>query len=167
MKLIFKSLRPVLSLIFACSLFISMANADDAVRDMQGNITALEARLVPDKWNVVMIWASDCHVCNQEAAQYSDFHMVHEDDDAVVLGFSMDGEEGKADAEGFINRHELQFPNLIGDVRTVATWYQDNTGEAFRGTPTFVVIDGNGKVQAAQPGAVPTATIEKFIDSKS
>lgn len=139
------------------------AKADDALRDFKGNITTLEAQQEPDKWTVVMIWASDCHVCNQEANSYSSFHTAHADKDAKIIGISIDGQQGQDDAEAFISRNEVIFPNLIGDVGAVADWYQSITGEPFRATPTFVVLDSDGNIKAAQPGAVPPELIEKFI----
>ena len=153
----------LLAMILTFGLLSSAVFADDALRDMQGNITSLEQQKEADKWTVVMIWASDCHVCNQEANQYSAFHTEHADKDAKIIGVSIDGQEGKADADEFIKRNEVIFPNLIGDIRTVADWYQGLTGEAFRGTPTFVVFGPDGEIQAAQPGAVPPSVIEKFM----
>jgi peroxiredoxin len=161
------TLRRVLALFLAIGLFSSFAQADSVLRDMRGNITTFDAQQVPGQWTVVMIWASDCHVCNQESNQYSKFYTQHAGRDANMIGISIDGQRGKKDAEAFISRNEVIFPNLIGDVQTVSRWYQVETGESFRATPTFVLFDPNGKVRAAQPGAVPPAIIEQFIAENS
>ena len=159
--------RKPLGIILALGLISSFAHADSVLRDMRGNITTFGAQQTPGEWTVVMIWASDCHVCNQESGQYSTFHTQHAGRDANILGISIDGQQGKKAASAFIKRNRVLFPNLIGDVQTVARWYQAQTGETFRATPTFVVFDPGGKVRAAQPGAVPTAIIEQFIGSNS
>jgi peroxiredoxin len=161
------TLRGALALFLAIGLSSSFANADSVLRDMRGNITTFEAQQTPGQWTVVMIWASDCHVCNQESSQYSKFYTQHAGRDANMIGISIDGQRGKKAAEAFISRNKVKFPSLIGDVKTVSRWYQAQTGESFRATPTFVLFDPNGKVRAAQPGAVPSAIIEQFIAENS
>jgi hypothetical protein len=42
-------------------------------------------------------------------------------------------------------------------------YYAEQTGESFRGTPSFLVYDTSGNLVAAQAGAVPTELIEAFI----
>lgn len=162
-----RTICQLMTLILTLGFFSGLAQADAAFRDMQGNITSLEAQQIPGEWTVVMIWASDCHICNEEVGDYSKFHLKHADKNTNIVGISIDGNEGKADAERFLKRHEVLFPSLIADVQTVARWYQMRTGEAFRATPTFVLIDGEGEVRAAQAGAVPTQIVEDFISSKS
>lgn len=159
--------RYLLAVLFTFGLLSASAQAEDTFRDMQGNITTLEQQQEPGKWTVVMIWASDCHVCNEEAGQYSDFHTAHAQKDAKIIGLSLDGQQGKGKAEAFIERNGVIYPNLLGDVRAVADWYQMQTGEAFRGTPTFVVFGPTGELQAAQPGAVAPSVIEKFMAKNS
>jgi peroxiredoxin len=161
------SLRTALTLFLFLGLVSSFAQADSAFRDMRGNITPFDALQSPGQWTVVMIWASDCHVCNQESSQYSEFHTQHAGQDANIIGISIDGQQGKKAAEAFIERNRVIFPTLIGDVQFVARWYQMQTGESFRATPTFMIFDPQGEVRAAQPGAVPPDIIEEFIAANS
>lgn len=117
------------------------------------------------KWRIVMIWASDCHVCNQEAHNYVKFQQEHKSKDAEMLGISMDGKEKLKAAEAFIKRHQLNFPNLIGEPVDVAMKYMQLTGAEWVGTPTFLIYGPEGKLLAKQEGAVPVDLIEKFIQS--
>jgi len=160
-------LSVVPALFLTLGLISSFAQADSVLRDMRGNITTFDAQQTPGQWTVVMIWASDCHVCNQEAGQYSRFHTQHAGLDANIIGISIDGQQGKKDAEAFISRNGVIYPNLVGDVQTVSRWYQQKTGETFRATPTFVLFGPKGDVRAAQPGAVPPAVVEDFIAANS
>ncbi len=50
------------------------------------------------KWLVVMIWASDCRVCNIEVGQYIKFHRSHRRHNATMLGISIDGAGNKKGA---------------------------------------------------------------------
>ncbi len=128
--------------------------------------SALDNYLGTGKWLVVKIWASDCVVCNSEAHQYVDFHEFHKDDDATVLGISLDGGNRTA-AQSFIQRHDVNYPNLITDYTTGGRWFADLTGQRFAGTPGFLIYDPGGVLRAQQIGAVPTELIEKFIASNS
>ena len=119
------------------------------------------------KWLVVMLWASDCHVCNQEAAEYVKFHQKHASKDALMLGVSLDGKEKFSDAKNFIKKHQLNFPNLIAEPENVAKIYTKLTGDQWIGTPTFLVYNPNGELLGAQVGAVPTTVIEGFIERES
>lgn len=142
--------------------WLPMAQAA-GLTDLQGRARSIDDFTGNGKWTVVMIWASDCVVCNAEAYQYVDFHTFHKDKDAEVLGISMDGSAGVADAEKFIDRNSINFPNLIGEPAEVAGIYTAATGQSWRGTPTFLIYDPQGKLRAEQVGAVPAELIADFI----
>ena len=135
--------------------------------DFQGRSRALSEFTGQGRWTIVMFWASDCQVCNAEAQEYVLFHDRHHDKDAAVLGITLDGRAGKAEALQFIDRHMVAFPNLIGEPDVVAGVYMGLTGEPWLGTPSFLVYSPDGELRARQVGAVPTALIEAFIERKS
>ena len=114
-----------------------------------------------------MFWASDCHVCNAESQQYVDFYQRHKAENIQVLGVSMDGYEGKAAAADFVERNGITFPNLLIDQQAGEDYYADNTGEAWIGTPSFMIYKPTGELAAAQIGAVPPALIEAYISKNS
>ena len=158
-----------ISLAFALSLLFSQSSMAEiqGFQDFSGKPQKLENYTGKGKWLVVMMWASDCHVCNKEAHQYVDFHLVHSDKDATVLGISLDGAEKKKAAEKFIKKHSVDFPNLIAEPETVSEIYQQLTGQYFAGTPTFLIYDPKGELKAAQAGAVPASLIEDFIQKSA
>ena len=131
--------------------------------DFNGKPQVLENYLGKGKWTIVMMWASDCHICNREAHEYVDFHMIHSDTDATVLGISLDGDSRKKAAEKFIKKHSVDFPNLIAEPEYVSALYKELTGQYFAGTPSFLIYSPEGELKAAQAGAVPTKLIEDFI----
>jgi len=135
--------------------------------DFNGKPQVLENYIGKGKWLIVMMWASDCHICNREAHQYVDFHLVHSDTDATVLGISLDGESQKKAAEKFIKKHSVDFPNLIAEPEYVSAFYQKLTGQIFAGTPTFLIYSPDGELKATQAGAVPTSLIEEFMKKES
>jgi len=145
-------------------LFSPLVSAEiKGFQDFNGKPQLLENYTGKGKWLIVMIWASDCHICNREAHQYVDFHLVHSDTDATVLGISIDGESRKKEAQGFIKKHSIDFPNLIAEPEYVSNLYRELSGQFFAGTPSFLIYSPDGELKAAQAGAVPTSLIEDFI----
>lgn len=136
---------------------------DSGLRDLNGQQRQLSDYTGKGKWTIVMIWASDCHVCNEEVHHYVRFHNEHKDKDAAVLGLSADGWEGRTAAKAFIDRHKVSFPNLLGSGPAIVELYQTITAESLPGTPAFLVFDPKGKIAAKQVGPVEVEIIENFI----
>ncbi len=161
---------PLVKYLFALLLFCCTLSAtanESLLQDFKGNAASLDEHIGKGKWLLVMYWASDCHVCNVEAKNYEDFHIRHADKGAAILGVSLDGAAGIADAEQFIKRHELTFPNLIGEPDLVALQYTSTVGDSRFGTPSFLLYDPQGELKAAQLGVVRVEKIEAFIESHS
>lgn len=142
--------------------------ADEAVlTDFEGRPQTVQDYTGNGKWLVVQYWAHDCGICNQEAPNYARFHQEHAAHDAQVLGISIDGKENRVQAEDYIARHDLPYPNLIGEPVPVMLDFMSLTQESFRGTPTFLLYSPDGTLKAAQAGAVPVASIEAYIARNS
>ena len=150
-----------------CFAGFASAWGSEGLTDFEGKPGSIENYAGKGKWLVVMLWASDCHVCNQEVHQYVAFQKKHADKDAVMLGISLDGNEKKNDARDFLKRHKVNFPSLIGEPEVVADTYQNLTGAQWVGTPTFMVYTPTGELIGAQVGAIPPETIEAFIARES
>lgn len=133
------------------------------LKGFDGSFHTLDEYTGKGQWTIVMLWASYCPACNAEAKQYEKFHTAHKDRDARMLGVSLDGMGDKDDAEKFIERHKITFPNLIEEPMKVAKLYENLTGKEWLGTPSFLVFSPDGELRAAQVGAVPTQVIESFI----
>ena len=156
-----------IALNFIQLLGAALANAADFKRLDNLEPGSIEDYKTPGKWLIVMLWASDCHICNREAHAYQDFHFAHSDDDASIVGLTLDG-QGKIDAaRSFVKRHGVEFPNLIGEPSAVAGYYQELTASPWLGTPTFLVFGPDGDLAAKQVGAVPVELIEQFIASNT
>lgn len=157
--------RRILSLFLGVLLVSSAAQvwSDDLLRNLGKGDDSLEEFTGKGKWVIVKFWASDCHICNQEAHQYVDFHEFHKDKDAVMLGVSLDGRNREA-AQEFIRRHQVSYPNLINELSNGTQLYSNLSGQSWIGTPSFLVFDPSGVLRAQQAGAVPAELIERFIE---
>lgn len=137
------------------------------LRDLDGQPRQLEDLVGGGKWTVVMFWASDCRVCNQEAPAWSLFDAKRRDSDARVVGVSMDGQGRLAEARAFVERHLLDFPNLIGEPDAVMRLFTDLGRQPFLGTPSFLVYGPDGQLRARQVGALPPDKLEAYIAKRS
>jgi len=129
--------------------------------DLKGNTVQLENVVGKGKWTVMKVWASDCHVCRQTIHYLSDFEVSFPEAD--VYGISIDGQEGKAQAQAFVSQYGLKFPNLLSDLREINTYLNKAAGESLYGTPTMLVFNPQGKLIAVQPGPVTADELVAFI----
>jgi peroxiredoxin len=159
--------KPTLRYILFIVGFLLIANTWAEFKDFNGTPHKLADFTGKGKWTVVMFWASDCRVCNAEIGQYIRFNDKHKNQDASILGVSLDGQSGLKAAQDFVQRHAVTFPNLVGEPNAVAELYQNLTGNEWLGTPSFLVYNTQGELMAAQAGAVPPDLIEKFIKENS
>jgi peroxiredoxin len=148
-------------------LLSTLVSAAGSLTVFNGEADVLKGYTGKGKWLVVMIWASDCHVCNMEAESYIMLHESRKDQDATLLGISTDGPSGMADAEAFIKRHHVTFPNLIAESDEVVRLYAELTGVYMAGTPAFLIFGPDGTLKVQQVGAVPADMIANFITENS
>ena len=163
---VFISVMLVLSSVISPGQVFAEAGVFSGLKDLSGNPAAISDYTGKGKWTAVIIWASDCYVCNVEAEQYIQFHEAFKDKYVRMLGISVDGKAKLDDARAFIKRHDVTYPNLIGEPAEVAAMYENISGGTWVGTPTILVYDPKGELQAAQPGAVPVELIQEFIKGK-
>ncbi|MDH5407663.1 MAG: TlpA family protein disulfide reductase [Gammaproteobacteria bacterium] len=159
-------IRSVFLTLLLCSLPLYSLQAA-LFKDFNDKPASITQYAGKGKWLVVMIWASDCHVCNKEAESYNAFHLKYKDKNARVLGLSTDGQKNKKAAQNFISRHQLKFPNILGEPQDVAIHFSKLTGVDWTGTPTFLIYSPTGELAVQQAGAVPTNIIEEFIQQQS
>lgn len=160
-KFILKSLSVV-----ALFLYLSTSQAA-GLTDFEGNTKTLDDYTGKNKWTVVMVWVSWCKVSNKVVHEYVDFDTLSGDYNTTVMGISMDGMDKKADALTFIDKHSVEFPNLIGVYDDVADLFSRLTGAEWKGTPAFLVYSPAGELVLAEQGGVPAKAIMEFIQKKN
>ncbi len=142
-------------------------NKDVLLQDFSGKNRNITEYTGKGKWLLVMIWASNCHICNTEIKNYVELNNKHKNKDLTVLGISVDGWQYKADALEFIRKHKVNFTNLIAAPIVIDYFYELQTGKNLVGTPSFLLYAPSGELKAEQSGAVPTTLIEEFISKNS
>lgn len=151
----------MLSIITLLCTWLLITTPATAMTDLQGQPVQLENLVGKGKWTVMKIWASDCHVCRQTIHYLKDVEVSFPEAD--VYGISIDGQEGKADAQAFVKQNSLDFPNLLSDLSEINTYLNKSAGESLFGTPTMLVFNPQGKLIAVQPGPVTADELIAFI----
>ncbi len=140
------------------------AAPDIPVKSMQGQQQNVNQFIGKGYWTVVMIWAHDCHVCNQEVQGYNFFHDEHKNKGIQVLGVSVDGWANHDKARGFVKNHELEFTNVI--IEPKQSLIIRFGGGQFVGTPTFYIFNRKGELAARNIGAISGDEVYSFISSQ-
>ncbi|CAA6824394.1 MAG: Peroxiredoxin [uncultured Thiotrichaceae bacterium] len=155
--------KHIIALITSLTLFVLSTSAI-AMTDMNGTPAQLQSMVGKGKWTIAKVWAHDCHACHRSIHYLSQFKQRFPEAD--IFGISVDGQDGKQKALGFINRFKLTFPNLLSDAMELDNYLYAKVGETLVGTPTIIVYDPQGKIAAVQPGAVTPNDLIGFIKSK-
>lgn len=148
-------------------LVTSVSANEGVFKDFKGNEQRIDSFGGNGNWLVLMIWAHDCRVCDQEVGSYEVFHHNSDGKNIRILGLSIDGKSNKQKAENFIDRHDLTFPNLIGELPEVVDYYRTQTRSMFVGTPSFLLFDPSGEIKAVQVGPASPEAVENFIAKSS
>lgn len=154
--------------IMAIAAFVSLGVMQSAIagmelRDTDGQVVDLDDYTGNGKWLLVMLWATSCHICEEQKPSISDFHRKHKDIDAQVLGIALDGMANIEAIKENMQTHPTSFPSLVGELVIVASHYQGMTEESLRGTPTYLLFDPNGNLVGNNPGPLRVEAIEQFM----
>lgn len=135
--------------------------------DPNGDAASLSGTIGTGKWTLVMLWATDCHVCTEQKPTISAFHDEHKDTDASVVGIALDGKAGLKEVRRYLAKHQPTFPNYVSDIRKLNLTYEMLTEESLRGTPTYLLFAPDGELKGNNPGPITIAGLEKFIAAHS
>ncbi len=157
-----------LAMMMAALLLVpGLVQASMEIQELDGNIVRLDERVGGGKWLLVMLWATDCHICKQQKPEISRFHDKHKDIDAEVLGIALDGIGAVDKVKSYLDNHKPSFPNYVGDIAIVASHYLVLTEESLRGTPTYLLFNPEGELVGNNPGPLSVESLEQFIAKKA
>lgn len=151
----------------AFTFFINSAHAGMEVQELDGTVVDIDDHRGNGKWLLVMLWATDCHICHQQKPEISAFYNRHKDTDAVVMGIALDGMDKVDEVREYLAVNKPSFPNYVGNIAIIASHYQGLTDESLRGTPTYLLFGPGGELLGNNPGPLSVDAIEKFMARKA
>jgi peroxiredoxin len=157
----------LLVLYLCCTLQSAVASAerlpDLQLRTLAGEPATLEGYLGQGKWVLVMFWALECPVCEENKPDIVRFHERHHQRDAEVVGVVIDGMAQQAAIRERLRREPVPFPNFVAELPQLAEAFQAAAGEPFRGTPTYWFFAPDGELKAVNPGRVRLKALEAYL----
>lgn len=160
--------RLALGTLLALAPWAGAGAGEAPLYDLNGEPARLAPHLGDGRWTLVMFWAADCGVCNDEAARYVRFHERHQGGEARVVGVSLDGRAGLDQARAFVDRHRAEFPNLVGEPREVAALFTALTGgrQPWLGTPSFLLYRPDASLVGWRIGPFSVPALEEMISAE-
>lgn len=135
--------------------------------DINGKAVTTEANVGTGQWQIVMIWATDCHVCAEMKPLLSQFHEKHKDDNAVVYGIALDGVDRLDAVQRYMLDHKVSFPTFVGELELIALNFEINAEVRLSGTPTYMLFNPDGELIAIDYGMLEIDSLERFIARNS
>jgi len=135
--------------------------------DIDGKSVTSEADVGIGQWQVVMIWATNCHVCAEMKPLLSAFHDKHKDSDAQVYGIALDGADKLSAVQKYMKDHKVTFPTYIGELALIAVNFEINAEVRLTGTPTYMLFNPDGELVAIDYGMLEIEALENFISRNS
>ncbi|MFK7857723.1 MAG: TlpA family protein disulfide reductase [Granulosicoccus sp.] len=120
-----------------------------------------------DHWTIVMFWATDCIPCEEQKPALEAFHRQHSPQLASVVGVAIDGMENREEIDKLNKLHNPTYPNLVVFTDVFHRQYQELVGKPFRTTPTFLVFDGEGKLQGNLYGYIDFEGLSQHITAQN
>ncbi len=135
--------------------------------DIDGNAVTDQADVGDGEWQVVMIWATNCHVCAEMKPKLSAFHDKYKDSGTKVYGIALDGHARTKQVKQYMIDHKVTFPTYIGELDLIAMNFELNSEAPLTGTPTYMVFTPTGELIAIDYGMLNIEALEKFIARNS
>lgn len=137
------------------------------VRTLDGKPSTLADQVRPDRYTVVMMWTTYCHVCKGQYPVLTGFHDAHAASDAEVLGVSLDGYAEIDSVREFVAGKPFSFPTVVAESARMAGAFEAATGEKFTGTPTYLIFDPKRQLVAARAGDLTRDVLERFLRKRA
>jgi len=162
-------IRTVL-LFFLLSVAVSVTAGEPPFPDLvdvDGKPVRDQADLGGGKWQLIMIWHTDCHVCKKMKPVISEFHDKYKQRNAEVYGVALDGAQNIDLVKQYMIDHDVSFPTYVGELDMISINYEINTESRFAGTPTYMLFNPDGELLAIDFGMLDVDSLERFIDRNS
>ena len=124
---------------------------------------ALSEFLDQGKWTIVNIWSTSCPYCRMEMQDLQDFHDLHKDKDATVLGIAIDfpsfGYPKPQSVKAYTQDYFIDFPSLLSDAKQIS----EILGQDVRMIPITLFYNPDGEFAGRWEGTITQQEIEKVI----
>ncbi len=155
-----------LSLTALCLMMLAANSHAFEMQTLQDKRTSLHNIVGDGRWAVVMLWAKDCVSCEEQKPLLESFHQKYKNSKAHAIGISTDGMQQIEYIKSNIARHNTSYTNLAALTDVFSWQFEQETGKAFRVTPTYLLYFPDGKLAGVRHGPIDFAVLEKVINEE-
>lgn len=158
-------------LVFIFILFFSSVSSadrlDTLLNGIDGEQYALNDFIGKGKWVVLNIWGTDCPYCRAELDALIDFHELHHETDAIVIGLTLDWPTfdypDKEQLSEFVLDYFIEYPVLMVDGNLAS----EIIGKSVDMIPITYFYNPAGELVLRLNGLVTNKQLEKVIKDDS
>lgn len=154
-------------IILALSCSIHAATLDALLEGMDGKKHSLSNYIGKGKWVVVNVWGTDCPYCRAELDALIDFHDLHQDKDAMVIGLTLDWPTfdfpDKEELNEFALDYFIEYPLMMVNAKLAG----EVVGKEVNMIPLTFFYNPKGDLVLRLNGVVTSAQLEKIIKDDS
>ncbi len=152
-------------LFLSCS--INAATLDALLEGLDGKQHSLSNYIGKGKWVVVNVWGTDCPYCRAELDALIDFHDLHQDKDAMVVGLTLDWPTfdfpDKEELNEFALDYFIEYPLMMVNAKLAG----EVVGKEVNMIPLTFFYNPKGDLVLRLNGVVTSAQLEKIIKDDS
>ncbi len=176
----------IFSLVFIAALFIGLqacSEQEDAqssnnstqsenpttqsmskIIEAQGPIkNAVLDELQQGRWELVMFWATYCHICKKDFEKLAEFIEQNPSINLTIIGVVTDGIESKQKAVSQIESRNLNYTHMLTNFDHSDALYQDITQTRLIGVPSQLLYDTKNELVGFSRNAIDLDALEVVI----
>ena len=126
-------------------------------------LNSLESELQDDRWELVMFWATYCHVCKKDFKKLATFIADNPEVNLTIVGVVVDGIEEEDETRALVKKHNLDYTHLITDYDRANSVYSAKTDKKLVGTPSYLLYNPQNKLVAFNTNAIDLDALEIYV----
>jgi len=152
---------------FFLTVLLSCASttwADTKIVEPEGAIhSSITDELQEGRWELVMFWATYCHVCKKDFKKIAKFMEDNSSIPLTIVGVVTDGVEERKKTNRLIEKHDLAYTHIVTDYPQSNELFQKVAGQRLIGTPSYLLYDKENELVAFNSNAIDLDALEIFV----
>lgn len=160
-----KQIKKILVIVTISLLLATVSqSANKQIIVSDGDIQAsLEQQLQQDRWELVMIWATYCHVCKEDFKKLATFIVENPEVPLTIIGVVIDGLDEKEKTKALVKNNKLDYAHILTDLEHATSLYQSVTNSSLIGTPSYLLYNTQNKLVAFNNSAIDLDALEIMV----
>lgn len=125
--------------------------------------SSLEDELKDGRWELVMFWATYCHICKKDFKKLAAFIEDNPKISLTIVGVVVDGLEEEDETRKLVKKHKLDYTHLITDYDRANIVYKEKSGKRLVGTPSYLLYNPENKLVAFNTNAIDVDALEIMV----